>query len=618
MKIQQKRVNYFVPATFSLLAILTLFAFNPIVISNTHAADPVLGDTELTLSTSSLNMVMSNITAEGVFATSTPANISVTTTNYTGYKLTIAADDPTSENAGKLVNGRYTVDSISAPSTAANFTNNTWGLLPSMVNSTTNDLYQPAPASEELVINETSAANTTTDTYTLAFGAKMDLDTPAGTYTNTFVISATPNPVMYGISFVASTEPGITNMPETEYGSSLLNGATITDQIPERDGYDFCAWCSGEVTTAVGVDSCDSDSYLPGDSIDLLALPSPFITLKTMWTPSTYTISYDLDGGTAIDNPIEYTVLTEDITLNKPTKSGFKFMGWTGTGLTEPTKVVTIPAGSTGNRSYTATWAVQTCEFTSETIGYTGDMQPWTVPCDGEYELEVWGGQGGGASCWADIVPGAGGKGGYAVGTKSLTKDTILYLGVGGGSGNQFNGGGGGSVRYGDHGGHGGGGTHIGTQNAQIASTTATNLLIVAGGGGGGVCYNHAGGSGGGTNGGQGSGGSYNDNNGRGGYGGTQTAGGARQSATSAAGWKYSNAGSYGRGGDGVTEGNSFGAGGGGGGYYGGASGVANGFQAAGAGGGGSGYIGGVENGSMENGVRTGNGQITITLIEED
>ncbi len=612
MKIQQKRVNYFVPATFSLLAILTLFAFNPIVISNTHAADPVLGDTELTLSTSSLNMVMSNITAEGVFATSTPANISVTTTNYTGYKLTIAADDPTSENAGKLVNGRYTVDSISAPSTAANFTNNTWGLLPSMVNSTTNDLYQPAPASEELVINETSAANTTTDTYTLAFGAKMDLDTPAGTYTNTFVISATPNPVMYGISFVASTEPGITNMPETEYGSSLLNGATITDQIPERDGYDFCAWCSGEVTTAVGVDSCDSDSYLPGDSIDLLALPSPFITLKTMWTPSTYTISYDLDGGTAIDNPIEYTVLTEDITLNKPTKSGFKFMGWTGTGLTEPTKVVTIPAGSTGNRSYTATWAVQTCEFTSETFTSNGGVQEFTVPagCSGPYQLEVWGGAGGSA------------KGGYATGYKELTEGEVYNVVVGGAgtSGGRagYNGGGTGGGENSNYATGGGGATHIAikdgtytTLNSYTNAATAEGyVLLVAGGGGGSVGTWSAGGTStriGGAGGGESgaNGGTWHDegDSGKAGEGGTQTTAGCGGSC-----------GGFGKGGNGSGAYHGFG-GGGGGGWYGGGGGRA-GVRWSCSGGGGSGWIGGVENGSMESGISSV-GQATITYLDQ-
>ena len=608
----QKRAYYFVPAAFSLLAILTLFAFNPIVISNTYATDPVLGDTELTLSTSSLNMVMSNITAEGVFATSTPANISVTTTNYTGYKLTIAADDPTSENADKLVNGRYAIDSISAPSAAANFANNTWGLLPSMVNSTANNLYQPAPASSELVINETSAANTTTDVYTLAFGAKMDLDTPAGTYTNTFVISATPNPVMYGIVFNPSVESGITNMPAAEYGTSLAEGATITSQVPERDGYDFHAWCSGEITTTAGVDTCDADSYLPGDSINLIALPSPFLTLKTMWTPATYAISYDLDGGTATGNPTEYTVLTEDITLIKPTKSGFKFMGWTGTGLTEPTKIVTIPAGSTGNRSYTATWAVQTCEFTSETFTSNGGVQEFTVPagCSGPYQLEVWGGAGGSA------------KGGYATGYKELTEGEVYNVVVGGsgsaGGRAGYNGGGTGAGENSNYVTGGGGATHIAvkdgthtTLNSYTNAATAEEyVLLVAGGGGGSVgtwsyggTTTRIGGAGGGESGENGGTWHSEGDSGTAGQGGTQTTAGCGGSC-----------GGFGKGGNGSGAYHGFG-GGGGGGWFGGGGGRA-GVMWSCSGGGGSGWIGGVENGSMESGVSS-EGKVTITYLDQ-
>lgn len=73
-------------------------------------------------------------------------------------------------------------------------------------------------------------------------------------------------------------------------------------------------------------------------------------------TPIDYTITYNLDGGTA-SNPSAYTIETETFTLKAPLKAGYVFAGWTGTGLTEATKTVTIEKGSTGDRSYTATWA---------------------------------------------------------------------------------------------------------------------------------------------------------------------------------------------------------------------------------------------------------------------
>ena len=71
----------------------------------------------------------------------------------------------------------------------------------------------------------------------------------------------------------------------------------------------------------------------------------------------TYTITYDFDGGTVDGtNPVIYTVESDDITLTNPTREGYTFAGWTGTGLTGATNPVTIAKGSTGNRSYTATW----------------------------------------------------------------------------------------------------------------------------------------------------------------------------------------------------------------------------------------------------------------------
>ena len=46
-------------------------------------------------------------------------------------------------------------------------------------------------------------------------------------------------------------------------------------------------------------------------------------------TSNSYTITYDLDGGTlATDNPSSYTPNTNTITLNNPTKSGYEFVGW--------------------------------------------------------------------------------------------------------------------------------------------------------------------------------------------------------------------------------------------------------------------------------------------------
>ena len=88
--------------------------------------------------------------------------------------------------------------------------------------------------------------------------------------------------------------------------------------------------------------------------------------------------SYDLAGGTvASPNPTTFHEYSSDITLVNPTKAGYYFMGWTGTGLNEPTMTVTIPTGSTGNRTYTATWVAT--PLTEDTDEAEGTAAHWYV-----------------------------------------------------------------------------------------------------------------------------------------------------------------------------------------------------------------------------------------------
>ena len=91
------------------------------------------------------------------------------------------------------------------------------------------------------------------------------------------------------------------------------------------------------------------------------------VTLYAQWEVITYAISYDLDGGTVDgENPTAYTA-ESTITLLNPTKEGYDFTGWTGTGLDKPTMTVVIAKGSTGDRAYKATWELKQYAVTIET-----------------------------------------------------------------------------------------------------------------------------------------------------------------------------------------------------------------------------------------------------------
>lgn len=99
-------------------------------------------------------------------------------------------------------------------------------------------------------------------------------------------------------------------------------------------------------------------------------------TLYAKWAPETYSIAYNLGGG-SVSNPASYTVESGAITLSNPVRNGYLFTGWTGTGLSAPTMTVTIPAGSSGNRVYTANWVACVCtvRFDAQGGSPVPDMQ---------------------------------------------------------------------------------------------------------------------------------------------------------------------------------------------------------------------------------------------------
>ena len=72
------------------------------------------------------------------------------------------------------------------------------------------------------------------------------------------------------------------------------------------------------------------------------------------WKKNTYKIKYDCGKGkNAKANPATYTVTSKKITLRKPTRKGYTFVGWYNT---KGKRVKVIPSGSTGNITLKAKW----------------------------------------------------------------------------------------------------------------------------------------------------------------------------------------------------------------------------------------------------------------------
>jgi len=130
---------------------------------------------------------------------------------------------------------------------------------------------------------------------------------------------------------------------QATYGSAMPSAT-----MPTRTGYTF----NGYFDAASGGTKYYNANGSSAKNWDKTAAAN----LYAQWSIVTYTISYDLKDGTVTGNPASYDVTTSTITLKNPTRTGYVFLGWTGSNGTTPQMTVTIAQGSTGNKSYTANW----------------------------------------------------------------------------------------------------------------------------------------------------------------------------------------------------------------------------------------------------------------------
>jgi uncharacterized repeat protein (TIGR02543 family) len=190
--------------------------------------------------------------------------------------------------------------------------------------------------------------------------AAGDSYTPTGNVTLYAKWNAVPT---YTIAYelnggtVSSTNP-------TSYTAET---ATFTLNNPTKTGYTFAGWTGANGTTlqttvTITLGSTGNKNYIAN------------------YTPITYNIEYNLDGGTETSNPTSYTIETPTITLKEPTKTGYTFAGWTtGANGTTPQATVTITLGSTGHKNYTANWTIITYTVTFNANGGSGSVSAITT-----------------------------------------------------------------------------------------------------------------------------------------------------------------------------------------------------------------------------------------------
>lgn len=166
----------------------------------------------------------------------------------------------------------------------------------------------------------------------------------------TTTVSVTTKPT-YSVTFNAN---GGTGDPPSQAATPENGTFTLPANPFVKEGYSFAGWYDGTYTYQAGM-----VYTMPADNVEFYA----------QWDPVTYTITYNLDGGTNhAANPASYTIETSTINLQNATKTGYTFAGW----FDAPTggnEVTSTPQGSTGNKTLYARWTPNTFTVTFDANG---------------------------------------------------------------------------------------------------------------------------------------------------------------------------------------------------------------------------------------------------------
>lgn len=260
----------------------------------------------------------------GTFGKSANQTVSVSTDNFTGYSLKIASSTTTN-----LVNENDdTIPTLASAVSEATFSssnlyNNRWGYKPNQYISTSNNVntvvqnsdFLPAPSTTGDLLDITNAANSTANTYTLSFAAKVDFQTPPGQYEYTYVVQAVANQIMYNISYDDNTTETVTNMPSPNPQGITIDGGTpvaqsygtLSSAVPTMttDDMSFGGWCDVATTidSSTGNYLCSGTIYQAGDDypIDQTA-DGTNITLYAIWLEDSFPMVWSQMGKCTFNN----------------------------------------------------------------------------------------------------------------------------------------------------------------------------------------------------------------------------------------------------------------------------------------------------------------------------
>ena len=178
-------------------------------------------------------------------------------------------------------------------------------------------------------------------------------------------------------------------------GGKFIDSATTTSYnaytsfaLPEptKEGYDFAGWYTQDYTGSI-------TETLFGNAGETQTINAD-TTLYAKWTPNTYTITFDANGGSGEMDSQSFTYdAAQNLTANKFTRSGYTFAGWntssegTGTSYANSASIKNLTDEPNGNITLYAQWAKAVIILTQDelnTYSSPNNNYRYTLP-SGEY-----------------------------------------------------------------------------------------------------------------------------------------------------------------------------------------------------------------------------------------